>query len=662
MVCAGERQSLIVGIHGAVGFFSSAAPPGLRRWLLWGADGVVARILPDPPSDHAWEKRAMRFLPLTISLLLALGCGSLRADDGSVLFSDDFAKLDQAWGLPGDNLHVENSKLIVQPLLNLGYTALYQGNLFGDADFRVKVVQAKGDADKSVGIVFWGEGYNSNYVAAIQTGGSFAIMRWVNHRWLFPFGWQKSDVIKQGTGQTNELRVVTQGDQATFFINGKQVAAIHGHPPEGSGLVGLRAESAAAPNQWHFSEFRVLKPTGDPGPAHARNSDPDLLFADNFTTLDPAWGAASEQVRTDGNKLIVQPKAPGKRIPYHGDLFGDVDVRVRTVDTTAGVDATAGILFWGSDDNDYYLALIRSNREFGIVRLVNHRWLFPVPWQASEAIKQDAGAINELHLVTVGNRLTFSVNGQELAAIRGYPASGGSQIGLYAEPGMPSTIWQFSEFKASKPTSGGPSSSGPSSSGAASSGAATSGTAADGTIFTDDFATLDPAWTFGLGSERIHVADQKLLLTPPAGVALNSLYQGSMFEDVDFRATVIESKGDGTMPAGLIFWSNGFADYYLAAIESSGMYSVLRYSNGKWLSPIPWQASDAVVKGTEKANNLRVVTKGNSATFYVNDKQVTDFKGFPPGGGSQIGLRALAGTSQASTWEFGSLSVRTPPK
>jgi hypothetical protein len=68
---------------------------------------------------------------------------------------------------------------------------------------------------------------------------------------------------------------------------------------------------------------------------------------------------------------------------------------------------------------------------------------------------------------------------------------------------------------------------------------------------------------------------------------------------------------------------------------------------------------DSVKKGLGQPNEMRIVTKGRLATVYVNDTQVASFKGFPPDGGSMVGLFAESG-DKPYTWKFSDFSVRKP--
>jgi hypothetical protein len=55
--------------------------------------------------------------------------------------------------------------------------------------------------------------------------------------------------------------VVTKGNQATIFINGKEVVSFAGKPPEGGSVIGFRACSGPeGSNSVAFSNFQVVQP------------------------------------------------------------------------------------------------------------------------------------------------------------------------------------------------------------------------------------------------------------------------------------------------------------------------------------------------------------------------------------------------------------------
>ena len=70
-----------------------------------------------------------------------------------------------------------------------------------------------------------------------------------------------------------------------------------------------------------------------------------------------------------------------------------------------------------------------------------------------------------------------------------------------------------------------------------------------------------------------------------------------------------------------------------------------------------FRAHDAIKKGVDQWNALRVVTKGNSATVFINDQQAIAFKGQPPRGGGMIGVHGESGKSSQAICEFSHIAV-----
>jgi glucose/mannose transport system substrate-binding protein len=203
-----------------------------------------------------------RIYPFCISAIVAMLLllhPVLSALGGDVLYEDDFTNLDPSWGTPGDILSVKDGKLILKPALNTTQSVLNQSNVFDDADIQVEVTLSSGDPIVAGGLIFWAKDYSNFYCLCIDGKGSFKISHFVTDRWLTPVGWTESDAINKGVEQSNKLRVVTKGRQATAFINDKQVITINGQPPQGGGCVGVSGGSAQdSQNTWQFADLRVI--------------------------------------------------------------------------------------------------------------------------------------------------------------------------------------------------------------------------------------------------------------------------------------------------------------------------------------------------------------------------------------------------------------------
>jgi glucose/mannose transport system substrate-binding protein len=202
-----------------------------------------------------------RFYPFWIFAIFAILLlhPVLNVFGGDILYEDDFTNLDPSWGTPGDILSVKDGKLILKPAPNTTQSVLNQANVFDDADIQVEVALSSGDPIVAGGLIFWAKDYSNFYCLCIDADGSFKISHFVTDRWLTPVGWTESDAINKGLGQSNKLRVVTKGRQATAFVNDKQVITINGQPPQGGGCVGISGGSAQdTPNTWQFANLRVI--------------------------------------------------------------------------------------------------------------------------------------------------------------------------------------------------------------------------------------------------------------------------------------------------------------------------------------------------------------------------------------------------------------------
>jgi glucose/mannose transport system substrate-binding protein len=184
---------------------------------------------------------------------------------GEVLYEDNFVNLDPGWGTPSEILNVKDGKLTLKPALNTTQSVLNQSNVFADADIRVDVTisasdpNVRGTLDVPGGLIFWAKGYNDFYCLCIDGIGSFKISHYLGNQWLTSVNWTGNEAINKGPGQVNRLRIVTNGDKATAYINDKQVATIKGQPPQGGGRVGLSGGSAKnSQNTWQFANLKVI--------------------------------------------------------------------------------------------------------------------------------------------------------------------------------------------------------------------------------------------------------------------------------------------------------------------------------------------------------------------------------------------------------------------
>jgi hypothetical protein len=266
-----------------------------------------------------------------------------------------------------------------------------------------------------------------------------------------------------------------------------------------------------------------------------------------------------------------------------------------------------------------------------------------VYWRTSDAINAEPEAWNELRIVTRGRRCTVYINGQEQASFNGRPPAGGSFAGLFFETGAEAADeGRFQALKISEPGPGDPPPG-----------------LAPGVTWADDFATPDTGW--GTGSEMVQWSDGKYVITPETGKALIEFYEGETMEG-DFEGSVklhITPAAEGETPLGsLMFWGKGYDDYWALYIVPNGGVGVLHWMNGKWLFPvatkaIPTEANFDPAGMTE----LRVVTQGRSAQFFVNGVNIGAVTGMPPEGGGYFGMYTESAAS-GGTAEYDDLTFK----
>jgi hypothetical protein len=205
-------------------------------------------------------KRKMATLAMAAAVVMMTVSAGLA---GKMLFEDKFTSLDPSWGAPGPIMDVKDGKLIITPEQNTTQTILNQANVFpndGEASFSMTFTKIQAPNWGS-GLVFWAKDYNEYYAVLVNADGWFGVQRHVAGRYLLPVAWRESDAIKKGEGAENQMKVVTKGNKATIFINGKEVISLSGQPPQGGTLIGFKVASGPeGSNSVAFGNFQLVQP------------------------------------------------------------------------------------------------------------------------------------------------------------------------------------------------------------------------------------------------------------------------------------------------------------------------------------------------------------------------------------------------------------------
>ncbi len=205
--------------------------------------------------------QGLRLGAAAVGLVVLAGSGTAQAcGSGKVLFEDSFDTLQATWGKQDEELLVDNGQLVMKPKENFTFWAPNSAAVYDDADICAEVtsVEVANPGNSFVGLVFWYIDDKNFYTLEIDADGYASIWRRQNGRWLSQVDWVQADSLKSGVGSTNELRVVTKGKMASYYLNGQLFSEVMGLPPDNGQQVGTIASSPKeSVATYSFADFKV---------------------------------------------------------------------------------------------------------------------------------------------------------------------------------------------------------------------------------------------------------------------------------------------------------------------------------------------------------------------------------------------------------------------
>lgn len=405
------------------------------------------------------------FLRPVAQLVLALclwagGAPWARGAEPEVLFEDDFAELDGSFPPPSPSASssVEHNTLVVTVQEDRQSLNFYQSMLFQDVDLSVRVQLAAPEAGNEavIGIGFWVTDYRRYYAFVISDTGRVAVFAPGSGK-FFPVPWRPSSALKTDAGEWNELRVVTVGQRATAYLNGKKIASFKGNPPAAGSLVGpLLAAGTGEAATGRFSQLRVLAPSGPDATISVddeRPADPNVIYADDFAELDPGWGEESGMLSAKNHALLIRPppRRLAEQIYRNASVDGiDASVNVKVSDGDPEAVCGAGIVFWASSNDHVFLVL--DNGKVQVIHWAKNGWEKLLDLRPPAAAKFKLNAANELRVVTKGNQATLSINGVAVGTVTSAaPIEGHWKFGLVGLSGEAQAVAEFRSLVVRKP-------------------------------------------------------------------------------------------------------------------------------------------------------------------------------------------------------------------
>jgi hypothetical protein len=179
-------------------------------------------------------------------------------------------------------------------------------------------------------------------------------------------------------------------------------------------------------------------------------------------------------------------------------------------------------------------------------------------------------------------------------------------------------------------------------------------------ILEDKFETLDPAWGFQEQDPTRSNGAEGLVYNLQPKDSVHDLNQSGIYDNYEVCAVfATKVPMDGNAYVSVNFWASDNDNKYGAAIYPAvGTFNVYRFENKKILFPVSAKSNPAISKGTDVTNEISVTVNGNKGTLAINDKNVIEFTGKPPEGGSQFGFLVGAADTGQSTLTLKRFQVR----
>jgi hypothetical protein len=205
--------------------------------------------------------RPLLFLAVLLMAGAAPALRTAACEGQQVIFEDKFHDDAGGWSIK-DNMEVKDGTFTfklppddMSSNLNVTFTVK-------DADICTDAVWPEGDQPVlGAGLLFWGEDNRTYFQFGILNNGKFWIARKQDGKWLGTIAANvDSTAIKTLPGAVNTLRVKTNGNSVTFYINGTKVRELRGQAPKSDWRFGLSGDNFDKDKEAKVS-FKSMKVT-----------------------------------------------------------------------------------------------------------------------------------------------------------------------------------------------------------------------------------------------------------------------------------------------------------------------------------------------------------------------------------------------------------------
>lgn len=493
-----------------------------------------------------------------------------------------------------------------------------------DFEIEASIYKVSGVTGYGYGIVF-GRKDNENYYSYnITSNGYYRIAKNTNDNWETIVDWKQSSAIKTGNGMTNKLSIQKQGSQIKFYANGTYLYGMSFQE-----FFGDRVGFVLYNNQQIAIDYlKVSYLSG--GTTTTTITDNDAYFLDNFSNNYNGWSTVNYATKVSSvrsGKYYIRHKAESGG--FHTSISKSIDTRrdfeIETkIDHVGGVeDYGYGVVFGKSTEADFQSFNITATGFYRVGMNEGGTWSNLKEWTKSDYVKTGMSASNILKIVKKGYSMKFYVNGNYLYTMD-FKDFAGSQLGFVAYNDQEVAV----DYIKVKYTS---------------TGTVVVDDTKKSSIFHEDFRDNSNDWPdksdshekagFDLKNGKYYFAHKQDSYSwiVSKGITINT------YKDFEIKARIQKVSGVQNSGFGMVWGRKDSDNQHEFVISANGSYKIGKWQDGEWVSIQKWTNSGAINEGNYAYNELKIVKKGSSYNFYINDSYVHKYP-FQSPPGDRIGF------------------------
>jgi hypothetical protein len=163
---------------------------------------------------------------------------------------------------------------------------------------------------------------------------------------------------------------------------------------------------------------------------------------------------------------------------------------------------------------------------------------------------------------------------------------------------------------------------------------------------------------FGVQNNAVLAKNNAVHIMAPTNGALWATYNGFDFTDMDASVTITPNTATGGA-SGLLFWATGpndFFDFTVSEVNGTvGVYKHVSNANPQWQVIVPYMKTNLLKQ--QGPNVLRLVTKDNYISLYINGDWAGAVSARGPQGGGAIGIEGEGSAKGPGDYAFTNLIV-----